>query len=345
MKILKYLLFLFLIVLIGFSIYVSTLPGSFHVKRSRFINAPRSVVHEYLDNYHLWQDWSPWLQQEQEATLEFSANTSGEGAFYRWSGKDLGEGSMTTLLSRPDTIAQRIDFIKPYESSSTVYWSLDQQKLGTGVTWGMQGNMGFMEKAYLALQGKSMEEMIGPDYEEGLLNLDNTINDAMAVYSLEFPGVTNYGGGYTLYQTNGCSIEEVESRLYTMLEELHSYFERENISTAGDPLIRIELWDKENDQAVFSVHLPVKDQVIPQSGSTILPGFTTPGTYFKTVLNGDTRNLPEAWEKAAFAIEEQGLERNFEIPPFEVLVKGRNATENPALWVTELYIPLNPSSR
>lgn len=340
MKILKYLLFLLLISIIGFSVYVTTKPDTYRVERSRLINAPESMVYQYVDDYQKWPEWSPWLERDTLASLKFSDPASGADARYSWKSDELGEGSMNTVYSTKDSIYQKINFVKPYESEADIFWHFQKKKVGIDVSWIMEGSLSFMEKAYMVLQGNDMESLIGPDYERGLLNLDHVLNEEMDRYSIIQQGMTQYGGGYSLYQSTSCQVTEAGSHIERLLQEVGSYMERENISPAGPPFITIEKWDVENNAALISAHIPVRDRMQVASGSTILNGFMEPGPYYKTILHGDHKNLKEAYEKTMFNMEKQDLTMDQNKSPFEVLVKGPSDTDNPAEWVTEIYIPV-----
>ncbi|WP_224490848.1 SRPBCC family protein [Robertkochia flava] len=343
MKILKYLLFLFLIAIIGFSVYVTTKPDHYKVERSRLINAPESMVYNYIDDYRKWPEWSPWMEQDPEAQLNFSDPSSGKDAYYSWSGEALGEGNMKTLYSTPDSLMQKISFIKPYESEGDVYWILEKKKMGIEVTWGMEGRLSFMEKAYMFFQGKDMEGLIGPDYERGLLNLDDKLHEEMSQYKIEFKGLTEYGGGYNLYQSVACPIDDADTQISRLLEEIGSYMERENINPAGPPFVAIEKWDRATNAALLTVHIPVRDMTNVASGSTVMAGYQEKGPYYKTILEGDHKNLQEAYEKTMFNMEKLDITIDQDRVPFEVFAKGPDSSDNPADWITEIYVPVAPS--
>ena len=55
MKALKYVLFLLLIIGIGFAIYIAVQPNSFEVTRSHIINAPQQVVYNEVIDLKNWE--------------------------------------------------------------------------------------------------------------------------------------------------------------------------------------------------------------------------------------------------------------------------------------------------
>ncbi|TRZ43728.1 SRPBCC family protein [Robertkochia solimangrovi] len=341
MKIFKYLIFLFLIALIGFAIYVAIQPDAYNVSRTHTIKAPVAVIHDYIDDYKEWSKWSPWQSQEPDAVITYGDPSKGEGATYNWKGEVLGEGSMNTIYSGNDSLLQEIHFIKPYESSSEVYWNLDPATTGTNVTWGMKGKLSFMEKAFMTFQG-SMDQVIGKDYEKGLMNLDSVVTTEMSRYSIEYPGKTEYGGGFYLYQTTAAKHSELESHMERMFGEISSFMQQEGIPSAGMPFTLYEKWDTENKTAIFSACIPVSEKMITPAGSDILCGFIEPAPYFKTILKGDYDHLEEAWERAYEKITEAGFTADENKSPMEKYVNDSEMVPNPANWITEIYIPILP---
>lgn len=339
MKVLKYVLIFILIVLIAGAIFVAVQPGTYDISRSRTINAPQKVVNNYITDYTRWPDWSPWLQQEPDAVITYGDKTSGVDASYSWKGEKLGEGSMETVYISKDSISQRIKFISPYESSAMVYWTTEAQENSTKVTWGMQGEMGFMEKAY-AMLGGGMDNMLGPDYERGLEKLDSVIVSGMKIYSLTDNGTVSHGGGYYLYVTTSARQSEVGDKMGPMFAEIQAFTEKNNIDMAGMPFTLYHQWDEEAGTAMFSTCIPVKEKIITLEGSNVLCGYIEPHTYYKTTLKGDYANLQEAWEKSVAHLKAAGYEENQEVPPFEVYVNDPMEHPNPADWTTEIYIPV-----
>ncbi|RMF69580.1 MAG: polyketide cyclase, partial [Calditrichaeota bacterium] len=46
------------------------LPASYHAERSIVINAPASVVFDYVNDLTKWEEWGPW--QEEDPTIEIT---------------------------------------------------------------------------------------------------------------------------------------------------------------------------------------------------------------------------------------------------------------------------------
>lgn len=340
MKTFKYLLLLLLIVIIGFSIYIATQQNSYSVIRTKVVKAPIQMVYDNVNDYKNWPTWSPWIELEPNATLTYGEKTSGVGGSYSWNGEDLGEGSMETLeTNTPDSIKQKITFIKPWESESDIYWKFTPVSDGTEVTWGMKGNMDFMMKAAMAFGG-GMEEKIGPDYERGLFKLDSVLQVDMKKYSVNVNGITTHGGGYYLYNTTSCKIDELSAKMQEMMPKVGMYVQKNNISMAGMPFSLYHKYDVENNAVIFSCAVPVIEKVITDAESGIQTGMLTPFKSVKITLKGNYDNLRKAWEAGYKYIETNELEVLAGTPALEVYANDPGKFPNPADWITEIYIPI-----
>ena len=340
MKTLKYLLLLLLIFVIGFSIYIATQENSYTVTRTKVIKAPVQVVYTKVNDYMTWPTWSPWIEQEPDATLTYGEKTSGVGASYAWKGEVLGEGSMETLEEKsPDSIKQRIKFIKPWESESDIFWTFVPVSEGTEVTWGMKGEMNFMMKAAMAFNG-GRDKQIGPDYERGLFKLDSVLQADLKKYSVNVNGVTTHGGGYYLYNTTSCKIDELASKMAEMMPKVGMYVEKNNITMAGMPFSLSHQYDEANNAVIFSCAVPVAEKVITDANSGIQTGMLQPFKAVKTTLKGNYENLKAAWDAGYKYMETNNLEGAIGMPALEVYANDPGKFPNPADWITEIYIPI-----
>lgn len=341
MKALKYILLLLLLIVVAGSIYVATLENTYEVQRTKVINAPEDVVFNLVNDYKTWPSWSPWLGLDPATKLTYGEKTAGEGASYNWKSEneEVGEGRMETLSVKEDSINQKITFIKPWESTSNVYWNFKKVEKGTSVTWGMKGDMGFMEKGYMAFSG-GMDQMIGPDYERGLEKLDSVVQVEMQKYSVDVNGITKHGGGYYLYMTTSCKIEEMPQKMAEMMPKVGVYARKNNITMAGPPFNLYHKYDTENNAVIMSTAVPVTERVITDKDSGILTGMLQPFTAIKTTLKGDYKNLKEAWDTTYKYIEDNDIIAEYGIPAMEVYLNNPSETPNPAELRTEIFVPI-----
>jgi hypothetical protein len=77
---------------------------------------------------------------------------------------------MKVIESKPNELVRfQLDFVKPYESSCTTRFEFKPEGDGTVVTWSMEGENGFMEKAVCMFM--DMDAVVGGDFETGLASM------------------------------------------------------------------------------------------------------------------------------------------------------------------------------
>lgn len=153
--------------------YVAMLPSAYRVERTAIIDAPPATVFQHVNDLSKWESWSPWAKRDPNAKNSFEGPKDGKGAIFKWAGNDeVGEGQMTIVDSKPaDSIAIKLDFVKPFAGTSDVGFKFQPEGSGTKVAWSLAGEQGFFERAICTLMGIDMDSMIGADYEAGLKSL------------------------------------------------------------------------------------------------------------------------------------------------------------------------------
>tara|TARA_R110002049_G_scaffold85844_5_gene218266 strand:- start:1399 stop:2280 length:882 start_codon:yes stop_codon:yes gene_type:complete len=284
-----------------------------------------------------WEAWSAWVEKEPSTVITLSEQTKGVGGAYSWVDKD-GAGTMKTTETVPNTSIQQDMQFADFPAFD-ISWNFNPNEDGsTDVTWTISGKdlpLGF--KAYSAFSG-GMEKQIGPDFERGLEKLDSTVQASMKVYSITVNGIIQHSGGFYLYNTTSSKIDELASKIQDMLPKVRNYVMKNNITMAGAPYINYHKWDEENNAVMFSSSVPTVEKVITDSDSGILTGQLKPFKAVKTTLKGDYENLKEAWATAMAYIKENNLEQVETGPTLETYLIDPMSTQNPADYITEIYI-------
>ncbi|WP_298903728.1 SRPBCC family protein [uncultured Psychroserpens sp.] len=336
MKALKYILFLLLILFIGLSIYVAVQPNSFEVTRTKTINAPSSVVYNNIIDFKNWESWSSWVEADPDMVLTLPEKTRGIDGSYKWEDAD-GIGTMKTIDTKAnEVIVQEMQFADFPKSDIT--WNLKDNTNGTtDVTWSISGkDLPFGFKAFSAFMG-GMEKQIGPHYERSLEKLDSVLVADMSKYSVNVEGITQHGGGFYLYNTTSCKMEDFKQKMQDMLPKVGGYAIANNITMAGKPFVIYHKWDVENNAVMFSCCVPTTSKIVTNDPD-ILTGQIEPFKAVKTVLHGDYDNLKEAWEKAMAYIAENNLVQPENGMAIETYTTDPISTPNPAEWTTEIYL-------
>jgi uncharacterized protein YndB with AHSA1/START domain len=165
-------------ILIGLAILIVALlgiiamqPSDFRITRSAKMSAPAEAVFAQVNDFHRWNDWSPWAKMDPAAKNTFDGPDSGKDASFWWSGNDeVGEGRMTIVESKPsELVSIRLDFEKPFKATCTSEFAFKPDGDQTAVTWTMSGKNDFMGKAISLVM--NCDKMVGTEFEKGLANM------------------------------------------------------------------------------------------------------------------------------------------------------------------------------
>jgi uncharacterized protein YndB with AHSA1/START domain len=173
---LKKILLALAAIVVAFVVFVALQPAEFRVTRSAAIAAPPAAVFAHVNDFHNWQDWSPWAKLDPAAKATFDGPRAGPGAVFIWAGNDkVGEGRMTLIESRPNELIRiKLDFVKPMEGTSTAEFTFKPAGDQTTVSWSMTGQRdGFIAKAVCLFMNP--DKMIGGEFEKGLATLKSLV--------------------------------------------------------------------------------------------------------------------------------------------------------------------------
>jgi hypothetical protein len=167
----KKFLLLLVIVIAGLAGFVALQPDTFRIERRMLVDAAPLDVFAQVNNFHRWEDWSPWAKLDPDAKVAFEGPPAGPGAIFKWAGNDkIGQGTMTLVENKPGEFVRiDVEFVKPFEGKNTSEFTFRRQGDRTLVTWTSTGPMTFMTKAMCLI--RNMETVLGPDMENGLVQM------------------------------------------------------------------------------------------------------------------------------------------------------------------------------
>ncbi|RAV29860.1 GyrI-like domain-containing protein [Sinomicrobium soli] len=335
MKILKYLFFLILILFIGASVYIATQPSGYTISHSRVIHGNPQLVYQYVANLKNWKDWS--FLPGDEAGIHYGDPAVGIGGSYRWKN---GEETLTitTTSATPYTHMEQ-EIAGTEKKKAMLLWEFREQDEHTEVALTINGKMDFAEKAralYYGPPGQKLE----PEVHKAFGLIDSIITENLKKYSISIDGITEQGGGFYLYTTTSSRISESSKKIAGQLKDIDTYIRENNIHHTGIPFTYYHSWDRENNAVIFSNGVFTTSRVITDPESNILTGKIDPFRALKVTLNGDTKNLPEAWESAFSYLRERQIAQDSTGPYMEFYPSDASNTPNPAKWVTEILVPV-----
>lgn len=153
---------------------------TFTVERSALIDAPPARVYEQIADFRNWRSWSPWEDVDPDLQRSYSGADAGTGAVYAWSGnRKAGQGRMEiTEATEPSLVEIDLVFEKPWKAHNTTVFAIESDGAGSRVRWTLTGPKTFMTKVMGLF--KSMDSMLGPDFEKGLARLKSTAETSTA---------------------------------------------------------------------------------------------------------------------------------------------------------------------
>lgn len=145
------------------------------VHRSTSIAASPDAIYRHVVDLTRMQAWSPWDEMDPAMEKTYSGAESGVGARYDWKGnRKVGEGSLEiTDAKENERVQMALEFLKPFKASNTTTFTLEPRGEATTVTWSMSGRKTLLTRIMGIF--KSMDAMVGPDFERGLAKLKSIV--------------------------------------------------------------------------------------------------------------------------------------------------------------------------
>ncbi|MEL6223605.1 MAG: SRPBCC family protein [Cyanobacteria bacterium J06627_8] len=150
------------------------LPSAVHVERDIVINAQPAEIFALIDDFHNWENWSPWANIDPDATMTIEG--SGVGQIMHWSSEDpkVGNGSQEIIaMDAPNTLTTHLDFGDMGVADAT--FALTSEDDGTHVVWSLDSDsreqVPLLQQPISTYFGFFMDSMMGGDYETGLQNI------------------------------------------------------------------------------------------------------------------------------------------------------------------------------
>ena len=317
-------------VLLAGVIYLASLDGNFQVRRSRDIDAPLSSAFDAVVDLKSWPEWSPWLLHEPDAELVYSNDYQQAGGCYTWDGKVVGAGRLCHVEINPGgSIRQKIEFLRPFRSSSEVNWDFAAEGERTRVSWEMRGRMPFLFR----FMSKRMEPMIARDYDLGLALLGGYLNGDSPHPRLAFIGRQSLDDfSYWSIPCRG-NLRQIEASRQTSIENL--------IDAADDrhglALTLYHRFDPTASTYNAEFAIPVVDSTPPSNYSR--RAFAG-GEYFQLSLHGAQEFIPLAWHALTSHCRMHRIRVDRSRPALEIYheIPASGADANQA--ATALYIPI-----
>lgn len=160
------------VVIVALVVLVAVQPSHFRYSRSRTMDVAPAAAFAQVNDFHKWNDWSPWAKLDPQCRNTFSGPDAGKGASFAWDGNaEVGSGKMTLVESTPpERIALDLEFFKPMPGKCLTEFTFKPEGGKTVVTWTMSGENNFVGKAVGLVM--NCEKMCGDQFEKGLESME-----------------------------------------------------------------------------------------------------------------------------------------------------------------------------
>ncbi|MCU4154643.1 SRPBCC family protein [Carboxylicivirga sp. A043] len=322
------------VIVLGLVIWLISIDGSYHVKKTKVIHVPKEKAYELISDFKTWKSWSPWLCMEPDAKVTMTNDGLGVGAINSWIGSLVGSGEIEHLeLMENESIRQEIRFLKPFKSKSEVYWQFNDADGGCEVTWGMKGAMPF----FLKFMAKQMEPWIGMDYERGLKMIKDLMEKGKINSVVTLEGVSELDSFEFVAIKETCLMNEVGESMKATFAKINALCETEKVEpeTAFSIYHKFDFTDPE---CTYSSGVPVKSDLMP--GDEFYKDRYPKIRAIKVLFKGDYEHLGNGWAAAYSYLRYKKLKANKKIDPIEVYLNDPIIVVDPADWLTAIYIPI-----
>lgn len=328
-----FLILVFVVVVAGF-VYLARFDGDYEVKRELVVNAPVDRVYQTVCDFKTWPEWSPWLLHEPDAKLEYSEAYQHTDGYYSWDGQMVGAGRLIHVDQHENrSLEMRIEFQRPFKSSSRVCWRFLAEGDRTRTTWSMQGRMPFLFRFLTPM----MTDMIGKDYELGLHLLNGYLDPDAPHPSFEFAGITQLDAfGYLARPFKG-QLEDLIETMEQGFPELIQHADDLDIASGKPCTIYFQA---QPDKGYFECDLAVPVDAREQPEYLHLKRFEDLDDYYHLKVQGAYKFLPLAWYKIHSHLRMLKRKPDKSRPSLEVYENDPQSVDHSNQLLTSIYLPL-----
>ena len=242
-------------------------PKSSTVSRSVVIHAKAPTVFAHANSLQHMQEWSPWSKKDTDMEVTYSGEEGMVGQTSTWSGNaDVGKGKQEITAMVPDkNVDLDLTFIEPFAAVAKADLDLEAMGDSTKATWTFSGENGFFSRIFLMFN--DMDKMVGPDFQDGLLQL-KALSETDAVNMAAEDAAKTYRG-YRIETVERPEMTYAGKRDVVKWEKLGAYFgkvfpqsaqavEKANVGMAGAPSALYYKWDTVGHQADVFAGVPIQ---------------------------------------------------------------------------------------
>ena len=283
-------------------------PADYKVTRSIQIEAPVNVVAEQTSKFQNWSKWSPWAAADPDAKYTIENDTQKEGAKMTWDGKVSGVGFMIiTEIVPNEKMVYELTFIEPWSMSSVGGFNYVQEGGVVNLEWYDEGNIPFAQRPMMFFM--DLEEMMGPQFEEGLINIKKICENLKSTIDVSEELVESKT---ILYISESSSLmpSEMGMKLGNAFGEIIALMGLAKIEMVSPPMSITTLFSMEEMKCDFNAAIVAEVPEGLELSGRIEQGKTYAGKALKTTHIGSYITLKSTYDGMLAYIKANGYEIN-----------------------------------
>ena len=313
------------------------LPSRTRIENDILIDARVATIFALLNDFRQVSKWSPILEGDPNAQIDFSGPQRGVGAGVAWNGHIIGQGRQTILESVPyERISVQIELGD--QSPATATFSLSSEDDMTRVSWQHETGHGFdlVGRYFGLLRGP----VFGRQQEAGLARLKELAGNMPAAdfSDIEIERLVVEAADIAYLRTTSIpeatAISEAMGAAYF---SVLSFIDEHDLNDAGAPLSITRTFS--GSELVFDAAIPVRglSTATPRAGESVKIGTTYAGPVIRVKHIGPYRTLGRTHGKIAAYLAALGIERNGDA--WESYISDPTRTDEANL-LTYVYYPI-----
>jgi effector-binding domain-containing protein len=315
------------LILVGF-----LLPSKLEMSRSMRVNAPAEYSFEEVNTLTSWPKWSFWNSLDTTMKVTYSDKTSGAGSFYTWTSEDMGDGKLTITESVPfQTIKADLEFMSG--GPAKAWYDFKPAGDSTEIVMGFSTDFGANPLG--RWMGIMMKPEMNKAFDYNLQRLKELSESkpkfTVAISEENVAPISYIGLSHTMSPNDPLAVSTQMSKMYG---EMMGALKKSKVQSSGYPFCFYpKFTDKEMDM-VCSLPVPADAKLPARYKVQQTPG----GRAIKAVHKGRYETLESTHNQVNTYIAFKNLQVSG--APWEVYVTDPEIEKDTALWITEVYYPV-----
>ena len=283
-------------------------PSEYKVTRSIKIEAPAKNVFDQTTKFSNWAVWSPWAAADPGAKYTIENEEQSVGSKMGWDGEISGVGVMkiSEIVSN-EKMVYELSFLEPWVMSSVGGFNYTEEDGVVNVEWYDEGKIPFSQRPMMFFM--DLEEMMGPQFEEGLVNIKAICENMKPTIEVSEEMVESKAIIF-ISESSSLMPSEMTAKLGGAFGEMMMLLSVAKVEMTSAPMSITTMFSMEEMRAEFDVALVAELPEGVEVSGRIEKGESYAGKVLKTVHVGPYINLKSTYDGLIAYIKDNGYEIN-----------------------------------